>query len=216
MMTNPVSFTQTNYLNLNTDALANAFFEDLLLQEKEEKTAKEYRKTALNYMIMTGTEQFRKDSEFLDYNPHLMTFLKELRQKEYSYSYLKTQFTALNSFYNFLILHGHIKFNPVGVFRKHYLTRYKPPTPAPVKQCNPDEIAKLIESADSALWRAVLSLYAATGMRREELCTLNVGSVDFEKRILYVPEHKKRSNCRIVFSEWALSYLLDYLELRIN
>ena len=213
-MINPINQNRTTYLNI--DHLADAFFEDLLLQDKEEKTAKSYKKAALDYMIMTGTDQFQKDADFLDYNPHLMTYLKFLRQKEYSYSHLKSQFTALNSFYNFLIIHGYIKFNPVGVFRKHYLTRYKPPTPAPVKQCTPDEVFKLIESADSALWKAVISLYAATGMRREELCTLNVGNVDFEKRILYIPAHKKRSNCRIIFSDWALSYLFDYLEIRID
>ena len=215
-MINPINPNQTNYLNLDIDSLARAFFEDLILQDKEPKTARSYRKTAIDYMKMTGTGQFQKEAEFLDYNPHLMMFLKNLRQKEYSYSHLKAQFTALNSFYNFLIVHGYIKFNPVGVFRKHYLTRYKPPTPAPVKQCTPGEVEKLIESADSALWRAVIALYAATGMRREELCTLSVGNVDFEKRILYVPEHKKRSNCRIIFADWALSYLLDYLEIRIK
>jgi len=213
MMINPVNQTQTTYLNFNL--IAPDFEKDTILRNRELRTSKQYRKIVTDYVLLTGQEQFSRSAEYLDFKPHLMTFLESRQSAGYSYKTLKFHFTALNSFFEFLIDEGIINNNPVPSFRARYLTRYKIPEPPKSKQCTPEEVLKLINTAPNALFRAVIALYASTG-RRQELIDLNIEDVDFERRILIAPDKKKRSNRTIIFSDWALDYLLDYLELRID
>ena len=192
------------------------FEKDTILRNREERTARQYRKIAHDYTILTGSEQFTHDTKFLDFVGHLSAFLADLQNKRYSYKTLKFHFTALNSFFEYLLFEGYISINPVPSFRGRYLTRYKTPEPPKSQQCTPDEVLKLIESAPNALFRAIIALYASTGMRRQELVDLNLADVDLERRILIVPDKKKRSNRYIVFADWSLDYLLEYLELRLD
>ena len=192
------------------------FENDTILRNREERTARQYRKIAHDYTILTGFEQFNQTTEFLDFVRHLSAFLADRQNKKYSYKTLKFHFTALNSFFEYLLFEGCISINPVPSFRERYLTRYKTPEPPKSQQCTPEQVSKLIASAPNALWRAIIALFASTGMRRQELVDLNIGDVDLERRILRTPDKKKRSNRYIIFAEWALVYLLEYLELRIE
>jgi len=201
------NITSTFYLN---------FEKDTILRNREERTARQYRKIAHDYTILTGFDQFRPKTEFLDFVPHLSAFLADRQNKRFSYKTLKFHFTALNAFFEYLLFYGHISVNPVPSFRARYLTRYKIPEPPKSIQCTPSEIQKLIDVAPNALFRAIIALYAATGMRRQELVDLDVKDVNLEHRIIRTPDKKKRSNRDIVFADWALDYLLEYLELRLD
>jgi Site-specific recombinase XerD len=213
-MINPNNKTKPIYLNIDT--IATAFENDTTLRNREPRTSQQYRKIAVDYVSLTGTEQFNPNTEFLDFVRNLSVFLADQQNKRFSYKTLKFHFTALNSFFEYLLFEGHISINPVPHFRERYLTRYKTPEPPKSQQCTPEEISKLIAAAPNSLFRAIIALYASTGMRRQELIDLNVGDVDLERRILIVPDKKKRSNRYIIFADWALDYLLDYLELRLD
>ena len=201
---------------LNFDTITKTFESDTILRNREERTARQYGKIAARYIELTGSEQFRPETEFLDFVRNLSHFLADQQKAGYSYKTLKFHFTALNSFFEYLLFHGHISINPVPSFRARYLTRYKIPEPPKSIQCTPNEVLKLIEVAPNALFRAIVALYASTGMRRQELVDLNVKDVNLEHRTIRTPDKKKRSNRDIIFADWALDYLLEYLELRIN
>ena len=192
------------------------FENDTILRNREERTARQYRKIATDYIFLTGFDQFRPETKFLDFVRPLSAFLADRQNKRFSYKTLKFHFTALNSLFEYLLFHGHISINPVPSFRARYLTRYKIPEPPKSIQCTPDEVLKLIEAAPNSLFRAIIAVYAATGMRRQELVDLDVKDVNLEHRIIRTPDKKKRSNRDIVFADWALDYLLEYLELRID
>lgn len=207
---------QSTYLN----DLANDFYQDSLNRNLTKNTAKQYSASVLRYLELTGTTQFKKEADYLDYKPHLTAFLEELRRKEISYSHMKAEFTALNNFFAFLIDDGIITYNPVLAFRARYVREFKDPTPDPRKVLSEEELALLLATAHKnlrpTLWKAVILFLAVTGLRRSELVALNVGDIDFENRILHVRKHKKRSNCLVPFSEEAASFLFDYLDFRIN
>ncbi|WNY28301.1 Tyrosine recombinase XerC [Methanimicrococcus stummii] len=214
-MISSISETQPFYLNV--DYFRNALETDTILRDREPRTASQYARISSDYISLTGTEQFVYDAEYLDFRPHLLRFLESLRKKNLSHNTIKFYFSALDSLFSFMKDEGFIKINPLDdTFRERYLTRYKPDEPPKFQQWKPEEIQLLIETAPNALWRAIIAMYAATGMRRGELIALNIKDVDFENRVLYLHDHKKRSNKAVIFSDWALSYLLDYLELRIE
>ncbi len=196
--------------------LTKSFLKDTTLRGRDPRTSRQYAKIVGRYLEMAGTQNLNMESTYLDHKPGLMDFLGYLRDSHHKYPTLKGYFTALNCFFDFLIDNGYVTVNPIPVFRARYLTIYKTPEPPKYKQWTPDEILMLIVAAHNVLWKAVIALFAATGMRRGELVALNIGDVDFENRTLHLHDHKKRSNRDIVFTDWALSYLLDYMDLRIK
>ncbi|WP_338099582.1 tyrosine-type recombinase/integrase [Methanolapillus africanus] len=196
--------------------IADAFYVDMINRNLEKNTAKQYSKIVSRYLNMTGMKQFLKGAGYQKYKPFLTVFLEHTRAMKHSYSYTKTQFTAINNFFMYLIDEDFVDHNPVPQFRARYVRTYKAPEPAPKKQCTPAEIKLLVDTAPHLLWKTIILLYAVTGLRREELVSLNIGCIDFEKRIIHVPPHKKRTNCRVPVTDEVLGFILDYLEIRID
>jgi len=61
-----------------------------------------------------------------------------------------------------------------------------------------------------------LLLAGTTGIRRGELCSLNVDCIDFEKDMIVIPKHAKRSRCITFLTPQVREYLLQYFEMREN
>jgi len=161
--------------------------------------------------------------------PHLAKFLNYLRhEKEVRYrgstkkgcskSTIKTYFSALISYYDFLEFSGKYDHNPVIRFRKRYLRHIKKDGgPENIRQLiSVRDMAKLVYTTDDLTQRAVLITLAKTGVRRHELIALDLKDLNLNTGVIYLKPAAKRSN-RIVFvDDEALSIIKKYLNHRKN
>jgi len=202
---------------INPNVAASALYFDLLRQGKEERTARQYKTIVSNYLYETG---LLNKFETKNVKKSLSIYLDNLRARGYRDKTIQFRFSAINLFYDLLEDSGEIDRNPVPLFRNRYLIRYKPQEPPKYQNWNPDNIQLMIDAAGRAknkeLWQAIIASYASSGIRRGELLPLNIGDISFENRIFHLHDHKKRSNRDVCFSDWALNYILDYLELRME
>ncbi|WNY24810.1 hypothetical protein MsAc7_03350 [Methanolapillus millepedarum] len=172
-----------------------------------------------DYINIIDLDIINQESTYQDYKPSLIDYNNLLRtEKKLTYKTIKTRFTALNNFFSYLVDEGESTVNPVPQFRERHVRTYKPPQKARTQQLETGDIELLIKTAQSRLWRAVIAVYALTGIRREELCMLDVGihTTDFNLKMFYIPEHPKRTNERVPFTDQLRDLLFDYLELRVS
>jgi Site-specific recombinase XerD len=204
-------------IELSQIADALDFRQDCLNRNLTPKTAKGYNTMTTDYLQFVKPELFTKTADYHAFKPSLIQYHNDLKnERGLTYKTIKTRFTALNNFFEYLYDENVISLNPVPQFRARYVREYKAAEKARYRDLEVWDIETLINNAESRLWRAVIAVFALTGMRREELCTLNIGNVDFDNLMFYVPEHPKRTNERVPFTEQVLNLILDYLELRIS
>lgn len=206
------SISETHPLYLNFD-----FRKDCLNRNLTPKTAKGYGSMVDDYLQFTQPFLFCKKTNYQAWKPSLIQYHNWLKNdKGLTYKTIKTRFTALNNYFEFLFDEDIISLNPVPQFRSRYVREYKSPQTARTQELELEDIETLINTAESRLWRVVIAIYALCGLRREELTDLDISCVDFDNLIFFVKLHPKRTNCRVPFSEQVLELLLDYLELRIS
>lgn len=208
-----IDLNSNNHLNyLNFD-----FKQDCLNRNLTPKTAKGYNSMTEDYLKFAPAELFNKQTNYQEWKPSLINYHNYLKnERELTYKTIKTRFTALNNYFEFLYDEDIISLNPVPQFRARYVREYKASEKARYRDLEKEDIETLINTSNNRLWRVVIAAYALTGMRREELCDLDVGCVDFDNLIFNVKKHPKRTNTRVPFSHQILNLLLDYLELRIR
>ena len=135
------------------------------------------------------------------------------RPEGLSHARMKGLFTALNSLMEFLVYEEHTLANPVPAFRKRYLKPYKADaSSATPRQVPSDEdIRALIQSVQDPMHRAIHMVFAKTGIRRGELCSLNLESVDLVEGRLTLPPKRKRSGRLIPIDLELATVLTAYL-----
>ena len=77
-----------------------------------------------------------------------------------------------------------------------------------------DEVARMIESADSLLHRTILMTLYATGMRRTELCHVKVGDIDSERMLIHIRQGKGGKDRDVPLSAKLLDQLRAYWRSR--
>lgn len=112
-------------------------------------------------------------------------------------STIKNNFSYLSTYYEFLLDNGQIQVNPVAAIRKRYLKTYKDQT-RQRQLISVEDAAKMVRMTIDTRDKAILVLLFKTGIRRNELATLDVGDVDLKKQEIILKPTGKRSN-RIVF-----------------
>lgn len=180
------------------DLLAS-FERDLLLRRRSRRTVQGYRSNVKEFLV------FYPDPTIVTYD-HLEEYLSYLLRKELKPSTLKSTFSAISSFYEFLIYKRIIDFNPVTGFRKRFLDfdyehdRRQIPALQDVRQ--------LLDMIDHIREIAILMVLAKTGIRREELLLLTPDDIDLDKDIIII-ERKKRAKNRIRFIDLELHIVLE-------
>ncbi len=108
--------------------------------------------------------------------------------------------------------------NPVAAFGKRYLKMYKKKRPTLSsegrKLISVEEMAALINSTLDARNKAIITLLAKTGIRRNELIQIDLDDVDWEGRSIRLKRHPKRSNVLIFFDDETARILRGYLRIR--
>lgn len=153
------------------------------------------------------------ESEGLDFlnteNKLLLGYLNHLRRERgLKQRTIENDFAAISSFYEFLQFKGFADKNPVISIRKRYLRNYKDNDEGQVRKLiSLEEMAKLINSTVNIRDKAIIALLAKTGIRRNELITLDVKDVDFVEQKIVLKPTAKRTN-RIVFFDDETALIL--------
>lgn len=118
---------------------------------------------------------------------------------------------CLSLFFSFLTKEGLVLYNPatdLDLPRKTYRLPKTVLSPEQVEIImNVPDIGKPIGLRD----RAILEVLYSTGLRRMELCRLDLGRIDAERQILHVTEGKGGKDRFVPIGERALSWLEKYL-----
>lgn len=124
---------------------------------------------------------------------------------------LQARWSALNTFFEWLIQRGYVDKNPIKV-----VNRPKNNTEHKVKYLDKSEIKKLLKAVDknpdrvmSLRDKTVISLDLATGLRISALLNINVEDIDFENNVIKVIEKRQKTreiyigdNIKNLLQEW--------------
>ncbi len=203
-------------------------------------TAKEFR-SCLVYiqkikMFLTfyieGKDILLKDVDVTKVNDiDISKFLKKVETKtkkdgtiEYtSFSYRKTIWSTLNSFYSFLETKGYIEKNPVRMIERP--TKKDKVDHVFLKQEDLDKIKQSIENGAGSnkaiktqeYWKerdlAIFYTFIATGMRESALCEIDMNKIDFDNNSLVVIDKEHKINMYTI-PEKLKKALKDWLKKR--
>lgn len=158
--------------------------------------------------------------EFLQYypEPHVITkhdlrdFLKHLQNRGLKNSTLKGYFSALSSFYDYLIYEEVADTNPILPFRQRFLDK---PTKHDRRQLiTIQDMQELLRSVDHIRERTMLCVLAKHGVRHDEYFRLRPDDIDLTRDTITYPEKAKRHNRILPIDAELHDLLKQYLEWR--
>jgi integrase/recombinase XerD len=188
------------------DRIIDRFERDCLIRGMSPLSVKGYiynvRKFR-EYLDQHGVHLLDVDKDILRDYLEYMRYERGLHQKT-----VENNFTTLSSFYEYLAYEGHVEMNPVLQVRKRYLRRYKDNNDGQTRQLiSVEEMTSLINSTLDARDKAIITLFAKTGIRRKELIALDVDDIDWVKQSIRLKSTAKRTN-RTVFFDDETSFIL--------
>jgi integrase/recombinase XerD len=138
----------------------------------------------------------------------LKDFLSSLHQRGLKQASIEKAFTALSSFYTYMVDEDMISSNPITSFKRRYLRQYKDENTSDARQIiSVEQASLLVNSTLNSRDKAILVLLFKTGMRRGELRSLDVDDIDFKNATLKLKSTAKRSN-RLLFFDNETEYVL--------
>lgn len=149
----------------------------------------------------------------------LKGFLSSIRGKGFAPNTILNYYCSLSSFYDFLVAENVISTNPVIPFRRRYLRnisrlREKKRGVPSRKLISVEEMGMLVNSIINSRDKAVLMVFAKTGVRRDELVNMDVNHVDWEEQSITLVPHPKRSNPIVFFDDECARVLKQWLRVR--
>jgi len=154
------------------------------------------------YIRQAGVDILKVDREAL------RGFIVHSREIGRSQRSIELIFSVLSSFYEYLEYERLLSSNPVLAVRKRYLRRYKDNGDGHERQLiSVEDMAKMINSEMDIKDKAIITLLAKTGIRRNELISLDVSDVDFVENQIRLKPTAKRTN-RTVFIDDECSFIL--------
>jgi integrase/recombinase XerD len=190
------------------------FIADCGLRGMSSESIRSYRSNLLIFHAFLKREGFsvlRVDKDVLR---SFLGYLKE--ERKVSHKRMENYFSSLSSFYEYLAYEGYVPVNPVLPVRKRYLRTYKK---GEVKQAqrkliSVEEMSVLVNSIINVRDRALVTLFAKTGIRRGELIRIDVDDIDWEGQSITLKPMAKRSNRVVFFDGEAARVLRDWLRVR--
>jgi integrase/recombinase XerD len=146
----------------------------------------------------------------------LRSFLEYLRlERSVSHKTLENYFTVLSSLYEYLAYEGYVDMNPVLPVRKRYLKRYKDNDEGQMRKLiSVEEMTRLINSTMDIRDKTMITLLAKTGIRRNELVSLDVDDIDWVEQSIRLKPANKRTNRIIFFDDETAVVLHRWLRVR--
>ncbi len=146
----------------------------------------------------------------------LRDFLGYLKNDRHdSMKRVSNYFSALSSFFDYMVLEGKMIGNPVPPVRKRYLRHYKKSAPQGTRRAiSVEDMSTLVHSILDSKYKAVTILFAKTGVRRGELLRIDVGDIDWKDLSITLKPCAKRSNRKVFFDDECARILRRWLERR--
>ena len=154
------------------------------------------------------------DSSYDDFRD----FLIHLRDEQnYAVPTINNYFSALSSFYDYLEFEKLVDQNLVPSFRKRYLRGYKKHyTPESRQLISITDMARLVKVPRYQSYQTLILFLAKTGIRRNELITLDIQDVDLDNLTVHLKKTAKRSNRTVFFDLETKAFLDLYLSQRTD
>ena len=153
----------------------------------------------------------------------IVDFIQYLRNghgthKGVGFKTLNNYMTVLTTFYSYLYFNDYVPahlLETIRQVRKRYLRRYKQQDPIVVRKLiTVEQMSKLAMNIMNPRDRAIVVLLAKTGIRRNELISIDIEDVDLKNfRIMLKPQHK-RTNCMVFFDHETERVLKCWMETR--
>jgi len=195
--------------------LVELFVQDCRDREMTADSIQHYRSVVLHFF------EFLNKRNISPYHADKQVFIEYLRYRKLEgvgQKTLENNFTALASFYEFLVFQDYVEKNPVSGVRKRYLRRYKNENDvdaeAQRKLISVEEMSLLINSVLDTRDKAILTLLAKTGVRRGELIAMDVGDIDWVEQSITLKKFKKRSGRTVFFDDETSRLLKRWLNQR--
>jgi len=195
------------------DGVVRGFGEDCRLRGLAEKTISGYQATVRTFLRLMD----RKGLGLSEVDQHVLRdFLAYLKDdKGLNHKTVKRHFTALSTFYDYLVFEGIAEKNIILPFRRRYLRRYKDDFDDPERQLlSVEEMSRLVNSAMDPRDKAIMVLLAKTGVRRGELVRIDLENIDWADYSIMLKPTRKRSNRIVFFDEEAAVVLRRWLFTR--
>ena len=155
------------------------------------------------HLLRVGKDELR---DYLEYQ----RYERGLHQKT-----VENNFTTLSSFYEYLAYEGFLEVNPVLQVRKRYLRRYKDNDDGQTRQLiSLEDMTRLINSTLDARDKAIITLFAKTGIRRKELIALDVDDIEWVEQSIRLKPTAKRTNRTVFFDDETSFILRRWLRVR--
>ena len=208
--------SQLTVANLSTpERLLMRFVDDCRDRNLTEESVRHYRAVAsafMRYLENRGYSVFAADRTIL------VEYLRQRRSEGVDQKTLENNFTIISSLYDYLVFEGLLTVNPVTGVRKRYLRRYKDEddvdAESPRKLISVEQMSLLINSVLNTRDKAIMTLYAKTGVRRGELIAMDVSDIDWEQQTITLKRFKKRSGRTVFFDDEASRILKRWISQR--
>jgi site-specific recombinase XerD len=188
--------------DLNSE-LVTRFSRWLLVQKYSRSTWFRYSLTIRKFSDFLNDQELTQTTHF-----DVQEYLAQCARNGASARAMRYELCALRHFFDFLNLGGLIKWNPPRMVR---LPRFQPTLPQVLTL---RQTAKLLRAAKNAYERTLLNVFYGTGCRTNEVRTMKVQNIDFERRRIRVDG--KRGSRYVLFPAHIAKGLRNYLGTRRN
>jgi integrase/recombinase XerD len=191
----------------------SSFCDDCRLRNMSEKTIEGYKSCVLTFLGFISKKGARLDD--VD-NYVLKDFLGYLKfERKIKHKTIKDYFSALSSFFDYLVFERRVNVNIILPFRKRYLRQYKDDYDDPERKLlTVEEMSRLVNSIIDPRDKAMVILLAKTGVRRGELLKMDVDDISWEDYSITLKPTPKRSNRTVFFDEECAILLRRWLRIR--
>lgn len=195
------------------------FVEDCRSRGLTDHTIETYRSNISTFLNFAGNP-LDVDTpilcKFLDYLKVMDYKRGKVTKKGVHPKTLKAYFSAISTYYDYLVYIRNLDNNPILQFRRRYLTRIK-------QQYNGENTRQLISIEQMQqlvtldmliLETAILMILAKTGVRRGEMIAIDRDDLNLEKKEIILKPKAKRTNRLVFFDDETAQVLRAYLEWR--
>jgi integrase/recombinase XerD len=196
------------------------FMNDCRSRGLTKHTIETYRSNVTTFLNFVG-DPLNVDTSilrnFLDYLREDMVYtVGKTRKKGVSHRTLSAYFSAISSYYDYLIYEGTLDINPILPFRKRYLANNRPKTNGENTRqlISIDEMAQLIKQAELILHIALMLVLAKTGVRKGEHLAMDLQDLSPEKGTIIIKPKAKRTNRLAFIDNETIQVMREYLEWR--
>lgn len=171
------------------------------------------------YRIMGNTQRYLVWAQERGLDPSsggredILAYLADLRARGFKATSINAIFISLNSYYEYLVEAGQLTVNPIPAIRKKYLHAYKDEI-RQLQLISVENAAKMVRATIDSRDRAILLVFLKTGIRRNELISLDLEDLDLESQRLTLKPTAKRSNRIVFFDDEARRALSRWLKSR--